>query len=273
PPCPAFRTHRASEAPFVFSDERPDFLAKRLARWRQFAYLDMQPFHAVSLNIFACMHANIYSSIMACQHDDSIQSNWSETMGPLNGIRVLDLTAVVLGPMATQVLADYGADVIKVESVEGDLMRANGMARHRGMSSTFMNLNRNKRSAALDLKTPEGRQAVLKLAETCDVLVHNMRVKAINRLGLGYDEVARVNPNIVYCAATGFGEDGAFAGQPAFDDVIQGACGLASLVGHEAGRPEYPPTLLADKVAGLATANAVLGAMVHRYRTGEGQYI
>jgi len=194
-------------------------------------------------------------------------------MGPLKGVRVLDLTAVVLGPMATQVLADYGADVIKVESVEGDLMRANGMARNRGMSSTFMNLNRNKRSVAIDLKTPEGKQAVLKLAETADVLVHNMRVKAINRLGLGYDEVARVNPRIVYCAATGFGEDGAFAGQPAFDDVIQGACGLASLVGHEAGRPEYPPTLLADKVAGLATANAVLGAMVHKYRTGEGQYI
>lgn len=194
-------------------------------------------------------------------------------MGPLEGIRVIDLTAVVLGPMATQVLADSGADVIKVEPLEGDLMRANGMARTKGMSSTFMNLNRNKRSVAVDLKRPEGVQAVLALIKTADVLVHNMRVKAINRLGLGYDAVAAVNPQIVYCAATGFGEGGSHAGQPAFDDVIQGACGLADLVGREAGRPEYPPTLLADKVAGLATANAVLAALVRKARTGEGQYV
>ena len=194
-------------------------------------------------------------------------------MGPLQGIRVVDLTAVVLGPMATQVLADYGADVIKVEPIEGDLMRANGMSRNRGMSSTFMNLNRNKRSLAVDLKTPEGLEAVKKLIATADVLVHNMRVKAINKLGLGYEAVSQIKPNIVYCAATGFGEDGAYAGQPAFDDVIQGACGMASLVGSENNKPEYPPTLLADKVAGIATANAVLGALVHQARTGEGQYV
>ena len=194
-------------------------------------------------------------------------------MGPLQGIRVVDLTAVVLGPLATQVLADYGADVIKVEPIEGDLMRANGMSRNRGMSSTFMNLNRNKRSLAVDLKTPEGLEAVKKLISTADVLVHNMRVKAINKLGLGYEAVSQIKPNIVYCAATGFGEDGAYAGQPAFDDVIQGACGMASLVGSENNKPEYPPTLLADKVAGIATANAVLGALVHQARTGEGQYV
>lgn len=194
-------------------------------------------------------------------------------MGPLHGIRVVDLTAVVLGPLATQVLGDYGADVIKVEPIEGDLMRANGMSRNRGMSSTFMNLNRNKRSLAVDLKSPEGLDVVKKLVATADVLVHNMRVKAINRLGLGYDEICKIKPDIVYVAATGFGESGSCAGQPAFDDVIQGACGMASLVGHESNKPEFPPTLLADKVAGIATANAVLGALVHHARTGQGQYV
>lgn len=203
----------------------------------------------------------------------STASSPPTSTGPLAGIRVLDLTAVVLGPMATQVLADYGADVIKVESPEGDLMRANGVSRHKGMSSIFLNLNRNKRSVVVDLKSPAGRAALLRLAATCDVLVHNMRVKAITRLGLGYEAVKAVKPDIVYCVATGYGEAGAHAGQPAFDDVIQGACGLAELIGREAGRPEYPPTLLADKISGLATANAVLAAIVHKARTGEGQHV
>lgn len=193
--------------------------------------------------------------------------------GPLSGLRVIDLTAVVLGPVATQVLADYGAEVIKIESPEGDLMRANGVSRHKGMSSIFLNLNRNKRSVALDLKTATGRDTLLRLIATADVLVHNMRVRAIERLGLGYDAVKAVRPDIVYCVATGYGESGTHAGQPAFDDVIQGACGLADLIGREGGKPEYPPTLLADKISGMATANAVLAAMVHKARTGEGQYI
>ena len=193
--------------------------------------------------------------------------------GPLHGLRVIDLTAVVLGPVATQILADYGAEVIKIESPEGDLMRANGVSRHKGMSSIFLNLNRNKRSVVLDLKAKAGREALLKLIATADVLVHNMRVKAIERLGLGYEAVKAANPGIVYCVATGYGESGSHAGQPAFDDVIQGACGLADLIGREGGKPEYPPTLLADKIAGMATANAVLAAMVHKARTGEGQYV
>jgi formyl-CoA transferase len=193
--------------------------------------------------------------------------------GPLTGITVLDLTAVVLGPVATQVLADYGAEVIKVEPPEGDLMRANGMGRSPGMSSTFMNINRNKSSVCIDLKTEQGKAQLRRLVARCDVLVHNIRVKAMERLGFGYAEVARIRPDIIYCAATGFGEGGAFAGQPAFDDIIQGACGLAQLVGHETGVPEYPPTLLADKIAGLATANAILGALVHKERSGEGQYV
>lgn len=209
-------------------------------------------------------------------HTDSMTSPSNPAIpnrGPLTGIRVLDLTAVVLGPMATQVLADYGADVIKIEPPQGDLMRANGMGRSTGMSSTFMNINRNKSSVCLDLKTDEGKNQLRRLILDCDVLVHNIRVKAMDRLGLGYDDVAKINPGIVYCAATGFGEGGTHSGQPAFDDIIQGACGLAHLVGHETGVPEYPPTLLADKIAGLATANAILGALVHKMRSGEGQYI
>jgi formyl-CoA transferase len=193
--------------------------------------------------------------------------------GPLAGVRVLDLTSVVLGPVATQILGDYGADVIKVESLEGDLMRANGTSLHRGMSSIFLSVNRNKRSIAIDLKSAEGVAAVRRLLPTVDVLVHNMRVAAIERLGLGYEAARAVNPKLVYCVATGFGEDGPEAGQPAFDDVIQAACGLAALIGQERGEADYAPTLLADKTAGLATANAVLAALYHQARTGEGQYV
>lgn len=193
--------------------------------------------------------------------------------GPLSGIKVLDLTAVVLGPVATQVLADYGAEVIKVEPLEGDLMRANGVSRNPGMSSTFMNINRNKSSLRLDLKSKAGKEVFHKLIADADVLVHNIRVKAMERLGFGYETVAKINPAIIYCAATGFGEGGDFAGQPAFDDIIQGACGLAELIGHETGVPDYPPTLLADKIAGLATANAILGALVYKSRTGVGQFV
>ena len=192
--------------------------------------------------------------------------------GPLAGIRVLDLTSVVLGPMATQILGDYGADVIKVEALEGDLMRANGVSKNRGMSSIFLAINRNKRSVAVDMKTAAGREAVRLLARSVDVVVHNMRVAAIERLGLGYEVVAKTNPQVVYCVATGFGQEGPHAGKPAFDDVIQAACGLASLIGHESGVPDFVPSLIADKTVGMALVNAVLAALFHRQRTGEGQY-
>ena len=193
--------------------------------------------------------------------------------GPLHGIRVLDLTTVVLGPYATQILGDYGAEVIKVESPEGDLMRANGVTRHPGMSSIFLTINRNKRSIALDLKKPEGRQLFLELAASVDVVVHNMRVAAIDRLGLGYEAVKAVNPKLVYCAATGFGQDGPHRSKPSFDDIVQSASGLASLMGSEQGSPTYVPALIADKTAGLVLVNAVLAALLHRERTGEGQYV
>jgi crotonobetainyl-CoA:carnitine CoA-transferase CaiB-like acyl-CoA transferase len=193
--------------------------------------------------------------------------------GPLDGIRVLDLTSVVLGPLATQILGDYGADVIKIEAPEGDLMRSNGVSLHTGMSSIYLALNRNKRSVALDLKSNEGAAALRQLIATSDVFVHNMRVAAIERLGFGYEAVARINPRIVYCAATGFGQDGPDREKPAFDDIIQAACGLASVasIGREA--PDYTASLIADKTTGLVVANAVMAAMLHRERYGVGQYV
>jgi crotonobetainyl-CoA:carnitine CoA-transferase CaiB-like acyl-CoA transferase len=193
--------------------------------------------------------------------------------GPLAGVRILDLTSVVLGPLATQILGDYGAEIIKIENLEGDLMRANGVSLHPGMSSVFLAINRNKRSIAVDLKSAEGREILKRLVPGVDVLVHNMRVAAIERLGFGYRAVAELNPDVVYCAATGFGQDGPDRDKPAFDDIIQAACGLASLnsIGRE--EPDYAPTLVADKTTGLALVNAVLAALFCRERTGRGQYV
>ena len=193
--------------------------------------------------------------------------------GPLEGIRVLDLTSVVLGPLATQSLADLGADVIKIEGPEGDLMRANGVSRNAGMSSIYLALNRNKRSVVLDLKTPAGAAALRRLIAGADVLIHNMRVAAIERLGFGYAAVAALNPRIVYCVATGFGQDGPHRDKPAFDDIIQAACGLVSLGAAAGGRPEYVPSLIADKTTGMALANAVMAALLHRERRGSGQAV
>jgi len=193
--------------------------------------------------------------------------------GPLAGVRVLDLTSVVLGPLATQILGDYGADVIKVEGPEGDHARARGVTLHPGMASIYLAINRNKRSLAIDLKTEPGKEILRRLIPTVDVVVHNMRVQAIDKLGFGYEDVAALNPGIVYCAATGFDQSGPDRSKPAFDDIIQAACGLVALnsVGRE--QPDYSPTLIADKTAGLAVVNSVLAALYHRERTGCGQYL
>lgn len=201
---------------------------------------------------------------------DSISST---ARGPLKGIRVLDLTAVVLGPLATQMLADYGADVIKVEPPEGDMMRANGISQNPGMSSIFLAVNRNKRSLAVDLKSTDGLAVLRALIPTVDVVVHNMRVAAIERLGLGYEVVSRLNPRVVYCAATGFGQEGPHRDKPAFDDIIQAACGLVGVSSLGREQPDYIPSLIADKTTGLAVCNAVLAALLHRERSGEGQYV
>ena len=194
-------------------------------------------------------------------------------VGPLDGVRVIDLTSVVLGPVATQTLGDLGAEVIKIESPEGDLMRANGVVKSKGMSSIFIAINRNKKSVMLDLKDSGDKQQLIELINTADVFVHNMRTAAIKRLGLDYEAIKDINPKLVYCAATGYGDDGDFKGQPAFDDIIQAGCGLASLVGSERQVPEFAPMLLADKIAGIYTANAILAGVCHQLRTGQGQYI
>jgi len=193
--------------------------------------------------------------------------------GPLAGIRVVDLTSAVLGPVATQILGDMGADVIKVEPPEGDPIRPLGPSRHPGMGAYFLNINRNKRSVALDLKRPPARAALLKLVETADVFVHNMRLGAVERLGLDYWAVAHRNPRIVYAAATGFRKDGAYRDRPSFDDVIQGESGLASLNGGVGGEPRYVPMAVCDKICGYVLASAIGMALFHRERTGEGQEV
>jgi crotonobetainyl-CoA:carnitine CoA-transferase CaiB-like acyl-CoA transferase len=195
------------------------------------------------------------------------------TPGPLSGIRVLDMTSVVLGPVATAILGDYGADVIKVEPPVGDLMRANGVSLNKGMSSIFLAINRNKRSLAIDMKSDQGREVLKRLVSSIDVFVHNMRVRAIERLGFGYEQVAAIKPDIIYCVATGFGQDGPYRDKPAFDDIIQSASGLVALNRENLGAADYVPSLMADKTIGVFLSNAVLAALVHRLRTGQGQQV
>jgi crotonobetainyl-CoA:carnitine CoA-transferase CaiB-like acyl-CoA transferase len=201
------------------------------------------------------------------------QPEAAETRGPLSGVRVVDLTAVFLGPYCTQVLGDMGADVIKVESPDGDIVRGIGPARHHGMGPIHLSVNRSKRSLVLDLREPAGRAALLKIAAGADVFVHSMRPQAIARLGLTYGEVSAARPDIVYCAAYGFGEDGPYAGKPAYDDMVQGASGIAAVQGQMHGEPEYVTTVIADKTTGLSAAYAIVMALYHRQRTGEGQAI
>ena len=147
-------------------------------------------------------------------------------MGPLQGIKVIDMTTVLMGPYATQMLGDYGADVIKIETLEGDVTRLIGPTRHPGMGPVFLNTNRSKRSIALDLKKPGGLAAVLRLLETADVLLYNVRPQAMTRLQLGYDVVSKANPRLIYAGVFGFGQDGPYAAKPAYDDLIQGATAL-----------------------------------------------
>lgn len=194
--------------------------------------------------------------------------------GPLQGLRILDLTAVVMGPYATQTLGDLGADVVKVEPPGGDNLRAVGPMRHPGMGAMSLHLNRNKRSVVLDLKRPEGRDACLKLAEGCDALIYNTRPKAMARLGLDYAAVAARNPRIVHVGCIGYGEDGPYAGKPAYDDLIQGAVGLPMLYARQGGdAPRYAPLTLADRAVGLQAAIALLAAVLHAQRTGRGQAV
>jgi crotonobetainyl-CoA:carnitine CoA-transferase CaiB-like acyl-CoA transferase len=193
--------------------------------------------------------------------------------GPLSGIRIVDLTTVVLGPLATQILGDLGADVVKVESPDGDIMRYAGPARHRDMGHVFLNLNRNKRSLCLDLKRPEAAQILLELVRQSDALLHNMRPQAIARLGFGYEQLREVNPRLIYCAAHGYGQDGPLADRPAFDDIIQGASGFVALEQATGGEARFVPTLVGDKTVGITMVYALLAALFQRERTGRGQQV
>ena len=193
--------------------------------------------------------------------------------GPLAGIRVIDVTIAVLGPLATQILGDMGAEVIKVETPDGDPIRQIGPARHPGMSAYHLTVNRNKKSVVLDLKQPAARAAMLRLAATADVLVHNMRPGAAERLGIGYPAIAAANPRIVYAWASGYRPDSPYRDRAAFDDVIQGESGLAALNGGADGPPRYVPMVVCDKVSGHVLAGAVAMALYAREKTGKGQEV
>jgi crotonobetainyl-CoA:carnitine CoA-transferase CaiB-like acyl-CoA transferase len=194
--------------------------------------------------------------------------------GPLAGVRVIDLTTVLMGPFTTQMLGDMGADVVKVESAQGDTVRRVGPARHPGMGSIFLQGNRGKRSLVLDLKKPEGRKAVLKLAEGADVLVYNIRPQAMARLGLTYEEVSAVNPRIVYAGMFGYDQRGPYAARPAYDDLIQALVALPTLAQMAGGdRPRYVPLAIADRYVAAIGVGAILGALFHRMKTGRGQRV
>lgn len=195
-------------------------------------------------------------------------------MGPLAGFRIIDLTTVLMGPYATQFLADFGADVVKVEPLKGDLVRQIGPMRTPGMGPIFLNANRSKRSVAIDLKAAEGKALLLDMCREADALVYNIRPAAMERLGLSYEAVAEVNPRIIYAGCYGYGQDGPYAANPAYDDLIQGgACipYLYTLAGGEV--PRYVPSATADRVAGMTTLSGILAAMVARERTGKGQRV
>ena len=193
--------------------------------------------------------------------------------GPLEGIRIIDLSSVLMGPSATQVLGDMGADVIKIEPPSGDTTRRIGPGRSDSMGSNFLNMNRSKRSVVLDLKHPRSRDVLARLIAGADVIVHNIRPQAAQRLGLSYANVAAINGKIVYCALTGFGSGGPYSGQPAYDDLIQGLAALPALYACCGDMPRYVPTPVADRVAGLNAVIAITAALLHRERTGEGQAV
>lgn len=189
---------------------------------------------------------------------------------PLNGVTVVEMGSVVLAPYAAQVLGDLGAHVIKVEPLAGDSIRQSGTIRGEGMGSLFLNCNRGKQSLALDLKRPEGMTILQKLLGTADVLLHNMRSEAATRLGIGYAQVREFNPRLVYCSTYGYGATGRYARRPAYDDVIQAACGVAAMKGRIDGKPSYAPTILADKTTALFAVIGIQGALAQRDKTGQG---
>ena len=193
--------------------------------------------------------------------------------GPLSGFRVVDLTNVISGPMATQILGDQGADIVKVEARGGDLTRGGGN-RQGGLSAAFLNNNRNKRSVVLDLKQPEGVALLKRLAATADVFIQNFRPGVVERLGVGEADIRAVRPDIVYVSISGFGEKGPFASKPTYDPIVQAISGLTTVqAGSDEERPRLVRTILPDKVTALTAAQAVTSALLHRAATGEGQHV
>ncbi|WP_026240357.1 CaiB/BaiF CoA transferase family protein [Parafrankia discariae] len=191
----------------------------------------------------------------------------------MSGVRVVDLTAMVMGPHCTQIMADMGADVIKIEPPAGDNTRYISVGPEPAMGGVFVNVNRGKRGVVLDLRSDEGREALRGLVAGADVFIHSMRAKAVAGLGFGYDEVAAINPSIVYTNCYGYGRRGPDADLTAYDDTIQAECGLPFAQEQLTGESSYVGTILADKVAGLTALYATVMALFHRERTGEGQEV
>ena len=191
--------------------------------------------------------------------------------GMLAGVRVIDLTSVVIGPLCTQILADHGADIIKIESPEGDVGRHLGGRGHSpGMAPKFLHLNRNKRSVCLDLKHPDGHAALVRLLREADVLAWNVRPASMARMGLDYESVKAINPRLIYCGMFGFGQNGPYADVPAYDPIIQGMSGVAGLHAKAFGEPRFVPYVMADRTSGLIAVQMIAMALFHRERTGEG---
>ncbi|MYJ71039.1 MAG: CoA transferase, partial [Rhodospirillaceae bacterium] len=192
---------------------------------------------------------------------------------PLEGVRILDLTTIVYGPYATQTLGDFGAEIVKVEAPGGDAMREMGPGRSPHMAALFLGMNRNKKSIVLDLKRAAAREALWRLVDSADVFVHNIRPQKILKLGFDPDAVMARNPGIVYAGLYGYRDGGPYAGQPAYDDVIQGQSGLAGTFLARDGTPNLIPTIVADKISGLLAANGMLAALIQRRKTGRGVYV
>jgi crotonobetainyl-CoA:carnitine CoA-transferase CaiB-like acyl-CoA transferase len=193
--------------------------------------------------------------------------------GPLHGIRVVDVTSTVVGPAATQILGDLGADVVRIEPPEGDQLRNLGPARNKGMAAMFLGMNRNKRSMVLDLKRPESKAVLQRMLQDADVFVHNMRPNAAERLGISYAHLREAHPRLVYASATGYRLDGPNRDRPAFDDVIQGASGISALFMRAGDEARYAPFIIADKVIGYVLASSIGMALYARERSGIGQEV
>jgi len=192
---------------------------------------------------------------------------------PLAGIKVVEMATLAMGPLAGQILGDYGAEVVKVESPDGDLFRHNGPCVSADMGHTFLQLNRNKKSIACDLKTDAARTMIGTLISKADIFLSNTRADAMSRLGLDYTTLSKSNPDLIYCAAYGFAESGPYAGRPAADDTIQAMSGMVDLQERATGSPSFVATVLADKAVGLSLVNAVLAALIRRMRNGGGEAI